>query len=64
MRRETASVTTPVVRVAQVVRAPGVDRGAVIVEALDVRVRITVEAGAPAETVATVLGIVLPRGAS
>lgn len=59
--RESAS-TIPVVRVAQLVRSP-VERGAVVVEALDTRVRITVEAGAPAETVAAVLGIMMPREA-
>lgn len=59
--REAASVT-PVVRVAQLVRSSA-ERGAVIVEALDARVRVTVEPGAPADTVATVLGIVVPREA-
>jgi hypothetical protein len=36
------------------------DRGAIVVEAFDARVRITVEAGAPAETVAAVLGVIVP----
>lgn len=53
---------TPVVRVAQVVQPRAVERGAVVVEAIDARVRITVEAGAPAETVTAVLGLLLPRG--
>jgi hypothetical protein len=62
LRREGASAT-PVVRIAQLVRSPAVERGAIVVEALDARVRVTVEAGAPAETVAAVLGIVVPREA-
>jgi hypothetical protein len=56
-----AASGTPIVRVAQLVRSPAVERGAVIVEALDARVRVTVEPGAPADTVATVLGILVPR---
>lgn len=60
--REAASAT-PVVRVAQLVRSSAVERGAVIVEALDARVRVTVEPGAPADTVTAVLGIVVPREA-
>jgi hypothetical protein len=56
-----ASAATPVVRIAQLVRSSATDRGAVVVEALDARIRITVEAGAPAETVAAVLGILVPR---
>ena len=39
-----------------------VDDAHVAVEAIDARVRITVEAGAPAETVTAVLGLLLPRG--
>jgi hypothetical protein len=62
--RERARAPPPIVRVAQLVRSPAVERGAIIVEALDARVRVTVEAGAPAETVAAVLGILLPRVAS
>jgi hypothetical protein len=54
---------TPVVRVAQLIRTPAVERGAVVVEPLDARVRITVEPGAPAATVAAVLEIVMPREA-
>lgn len=61
--RESASAATPVIRVAQLVRSPAVERGAVVVETLDARVRITIEAGAPAETVAAVLGILVPREA-
>lgn len=52
--------TTPIVRVAQLVRSSdsGRGRGAVVVEGLDTRVRVTIEAGADRETVATVLAIV------
>lgn len=57
------TAATPVVRVAQLMRSAAVERGAVVVEVLDARVRITVEAGAPAETVAAVLGILMPREA-
>lgn len=53
----------PTVRIAQLVRSPTAERGAVIVEALDARVRVTVEPGAPADTVAAVLGILVPREA-
>lgn len=61
--RETASAP-PIVRVAQLVRSSAAaERGAVIVEALDARVRVTVEPGAPADTVAAVLGILVPREA-
>lgn len=65
LRRELASAgaAAPVVRVAQLVRSSArtdAERGAIVVEALDARVRITVEAGAPAETVAAVLGIIVP----
>jgi hypothetical protein len=61
LARERASAVPPVVRIAQLVRSPAVERGSVVVEALDTRVRITVEAGAPPETVAAVLAIVMPR---
>lgn len=53
----------PIVRVAQLVRSPAAERGSVIVEALDARVRVTVEPGAPVDTVAAVLGILVPREA-
>ena len=50
---------TPVVRVAQLVRSPATEsrpgRGAIVIEALDVRFRVTVEPGADRDT----LGIVL-----
>ena len=59
--RDGASAT-PIVRVAQLVRSPA-KRGAVIVEVLDARVRVTVEPGAPADTVGAVLGSLMPREA-
>ena len=56
---------TPVVRVAQLVRSHSPaerDRGgSIIVEALDARLRITIEVGAERETVATVLGVLVPE---
>lgn len=58
-----AMVAAPILRVAQVVRSAAAERGAVIVEALDARVRVTVEPGAPADTVAAVLAILVPREA-
>ena len=65
LRRERTdpSPAAPVVRVAQLVRAPAAERGAVVVEVLDSRIRITVEAGATAATVAAVLEILVPREA-
>lgn len=53
----------PIVRVAQVIRSAGEGRkpGTIVVEGLDTRVRITIEAGADRETVTTVLAIVAPR---
>lgn len=52
-----------IVRVAQIVRPPGDgtrgrERGAVVVEGLDTRLRITIESGADRETIATVLAFV------
>jgi hypothetical protein len=61
--RDDAREAPPVIRVAQLVRSPSVERGSVVVEVLDARVRITVEAGAPAETVSAVLGILVAREA-
>jgi len=55
--------STPIVRVAQVLRSGGDGgraRGAVVVEGLDTRVRITIESGADRETVAMVLALVGP----
>ena len=55
----------PVVRVAQLVRASApVDRergGSIVVEALDARLRITIEVGAERDTVAVVLGALVPE---
>jgi transposase len=58
----------PIVRVAQVVRAPAGDAdarsaGAVVVEALDARLRITIAAGADHALVTTVLAVVAGRRA-
>lgn len=58
-----AAAPAPVIRVAQLVRSPAVERGSVVVEVLDARVRITVEAGASAETVRAVLEALVPREA-
>ena len=62
LRRE---VPPPVVRMAQLVRTPagnGADRtGAVVVEMLDARVRITIDRGADRDTVATVLEVLALR---
>ena len=57
--------STPIVRVAQLVRTAGdgARHGTVIVEGLDTRVRITIEPGADRETIATVLALVRsPQG--
>jgi len=55
----------PVVRMAQLVRAPvartGGRDGAIVVEAFDARVRVTIDAGADRDTVATVLELVALR---
>ena len=64
LRHEPSSAPAPMVRMTQLVRAPVHERGAVIIEARDARLRITVEPGAPAETVAAVLGVVLATEAS
>jgi hypothetical protein len=57
----------PVVRMAQLVRASlPVERergGSIIVEALDARLRITIDAGAELDTVAAVLGVLVPTEA-
>jgi hypothetical protein len=55
--------SAPILRVAQLVRSPdggSRERSAVVVEALDTRVRITIEPGAEHETIATVLSLVCP----
>jgi hypothetical protein len=53
---------TPVVRVAQLVRSPATEPrqprgGAIIIEALDARVRVTVEPGPDRDTLAMVLAV-------
>lgn len=55
--------SAPVIRAAQLVRSPAVERGAVVVEVVDARVQITVEPGAPVENISAVLAILLPRAA-
>ena len=63
--RSQAMTAGPVVRVAQLVRSSApVERergGSIVVEALDARLRITVEAGAERDTVAAVLGMLVPE---
>lgn len=58
-----SSTSVPVVRVAQLVRAPTEREhtGAIVVEARDARVRITVEVGAELEMVVAVLGALVPE---
>jgi hypothetical protein len=52
----------PVVRVAHLVRSPAdaarTTRGAIVIEAIDARVRITIEPGADREVLATVLALI------
>ncbi len=63
--RKTAVPAVPVVRVAQLVRSSVVERergGSIVVEALDARLRITIEVGAERDTVAVVLGVLVPEG--
>jgi transposase len=65
LRRETGPTTAPtVIRVAQVIQAstPAMERrgGTIVIEALDARVRITIDGDAPPETISAVLGIALP----
>lgn len=63
--RKTAAPAVPVVRVAQLVRSSvPVERergGSIVVEALDARLRITIEVGAERDTVAVVLGALVPE---
>jgi hypothetical protein len=51
----------PVVRVAHLVRSPAADRqprtGSIVIEALEARVRVTVEPGADRDTLAMVLAV-------
>ena len=64
LRHEPSSAPVPVVRMAQLMRAPAGDRGAVVIEVRDARLRIVIEPGAAAETVAAILGVVLAAEAS
>jgi hypothetical protein len=61
--RASASATAPVIRVAQVMRPSRASeaerRGAIVVEALDARLRITIEEGASVEVAAVVLGLLV-----
>ena len=63
--RPQAMTAGPVVRVAQLVRSSApVERercGSIVVEALDARLRITIEVGAERDTVAAVLGMLVPE---
>jgi hypothetical protein len=62
-RRPETAAPVPVVRVAQLVRSSApVERdrgGSIVVEALDARLRITIEVGAERDTVAAVLGVLV-----
>lgn len=64
-KAEAAAPAVPVVRVAQLVRSSApADRergGTIVVEALDARLRITIEVGAERDTVAMVLGVLVPE---
>ena len=63
--REASSGAAPVVRVARLIRSgapPAREHGgSIVVEVLDARLRITIEAGAERDTVAAVLGVLVPR---
>jgi hypothetical protein len=65
LRREASSGTAPVVRVARLVRSsappPRERGGSIVVEVLDARLRITIEVGAERDTVAAVLGVLVPE---
>jgi len=60
-----AAPPVPVVRVAQVVRSSAAadheQRGSIVVDALDARLRITIQVGAERDTVAMVLGVLVPE---
>ena len=65
LRLPPARTAAPIVRVAQLVRstAPAEREhgGSIVVEALDARLRITIEFGAERDTVAAVLGVLVPE---
>ena len=58
LKHERMPQEPPMVRLAQVIRspAPPVVRGAIIIDVLDARARVTVEAGVERETLDVVLG--------
>lgn len=66
LKREVATPSTsaspspaaPLVRMARVIRAPSsfTSRGSVVIDVLDLRTRVTVEAGVERETLAAVFG--------
>jgi len=58
LKREERTQEAPLVRMAQVMRAPAppVGRGSVVVDVLDVRARVTVEVGVERETLEAVFG--------
>ena len=62
-----ADPSPPVVRLAQLVRSPvadaGVRRGGIVVDLLDARARITIEAGVDRDSLATVVEVLGMRGA-
>ena len=69
--RGASSGAAPVVRIAQLVRSSAplererererVRGGSIVVEALDARLRITIEVGAERDTVAAILGVLVPE---
>jgi hypothetical protein len=63
--RASTTASAPVVRVAQLVRSSvSAERergGSIIVEALDARMRITIEVGADRDTVAALVGVLVPE---
>jgi hypothetical protein len=66
LRRDVDPVP-PVVRLARLVRSPAAEprdrRGGIVVELLDARARITVEAGVDRDSLATVVEVLGMRGA-
>lgn len=65
LKREEPAAAAPLVRMAQVIRSPApvAGRGAVIVDVLDVRARVTIEAGVEREMVDIVFGALGVGGA-
>lgn len=58
LKREGTKQEAPLVRMAQVIRSPASPalRGSIVVDVLDVRARVTVEAGVERETLDAVFG--------